>query len=55
MNPYDPCSWNQLWSMHPGGANFAFADGSVQFLSYSLANPVVLALSTISGNESVVY
>jgi len=24
----------EFWSMHPGGAWFAFADGSVKFISY---------------------
>ena len=35
-----------------GGANFAFADGSVRFLSYS-ADAVMPALSTRAGGEAV--
>ena len=42
-----------FWSLHPGGANFAFADGSVRFLSYS-ADSVMPALSTRAGGETVV-
>lgn len=34
------------------GANFAFADGSVRFLSYS-ANPIMPALATREGGEVV--
>jgi prepilin-type processing-associated H-X9-DG protein len=41
-----------FWSLHPGGANFAFADGSVRFLAYS-ANPIMPALATREGGEVV--
>lgn len=41
----------QYWSLHGGGgANFAFADGSVHFLSYS-AVEILPALATRSGGE----
>jgi prepilin-type processing-associated H-X9-DG protein/prepilin-type N-terminal cleavage/methylation domain-containing protein len=46
------CSMFQYWSLHGGGGNFAFADGSVRFLSYS-ADPILAALATRAGGESV--
>jgi prepilin-type N-terminal cleavage/methylation domain-containing protein/prepilin-type processing-associated H-X9-DG protein len=49
-----------FWSWHPGGANWAFADGSVRFLTYSIASKQVLAsqnvleqLATRNGGEVV--
>jgi prepilin-type N-terminal cleavage/methylation domain-containing protein/prepilin-type processing-associated H-X9-DG protein len=48
----DQCDAFHFWSLHPGGANFAFADGSVRFLSYS-AESVLPALATRSGGEAV--
>ncbi len=48
----NPCSAYHFWSLHPGGANFLFADGSVRFLSYS-ADRVLPALSTRAGGEVV--
>src|SRR5262249_7401960 len=45
---------NAFGSQHPGGANFAFADGSVRFLS-STTNLVTLQLlSTRAGDDPVV-
>ncbi len=46
------CDVMHFWSLHSGGANFAFADGSVRFLAYS-ADSIMPALSTRSGGESV--
>jgi prepilin-type processing-associated H-X9-DG protein/prepilin-type N-terminal cleavage/methylation domain-containing protein len=47
------CDVVHFWSLHPGGANFAFVDGSVRFLSYS-ANAILPALATRAGGETVV-
>jgi prepilin-type processing-associated H-X9-DG protein len=46
------CDSHHLWSLHPGGANFAFADGRVRFLSYSAAD-ILPALATRAGGEVV--
>ena len=40
-------------SLHPGGANFLFADGSVRFLAYS-ADAILPALGTRAGGESAI-
>ncbi len=47
------CSMNQLWSCHAGGAFFGFADGSVRFIDYTAANPLVVDLSTFAGAEVI--
>jgi prepilin-type N-terminal cleavage/methylation domain-containing protein/prepilin-type processing-associated H-X9-DG protein len=38
-------------SQHPGGANFAFADGTVRYLKDSVAKAVYRGLSTRAGGE----
>ena len=48
----NPCDQTHFWSLHPGGANFLFADGSVHFLYYS-ADRVLPALATRAGGEVV--
>ena len=46
------CDSFHFWSPHPGGANFAFADGSVRFLRYS-ADTILPAMATRAGGEVV--
>jgi prepilin-type processing-associated H-X9-DG protein len=46
------CDIFHFWSLHIGGANFLYADGSVRFLSYSAA-PLMPALATRNGGESI--
>lgn len=46
------CDVSHFWSLHPGGAAFAFADGSVRFLAYSRSS-VLPALATRAGGEVV--
>ena len=41
------------WSMHPGGANMLFADGSVHFLKNSINQVTWQALATRAGNEII--
>ena len=40
-------------SHHPGGCQFAFADGSVQFLSESISQPVLRSLTTRKSISSI--
>jgi prepilin-type processing-associated H-X9-DG protein len=46
------CDAFHFWSLHSGGANFLFADGSVRFPPYS-ADAVLPALATRAGGEVV--
>lgn len=51
-NLTDGCHLGHFWSLHSGGANFAFADGSVRFLSYEVGS-LLPALATRAGGEVV--
>jgi prepilin-type N-terminal cleavage/methylation domain-containing protein/prepilin-type processing-associated H-X9-DG protein len=46
------CDSFHFWSLHTGGAHFAFADGHVRFLTYSAA-PIIPLLATRAGGETV--
>ena len=46
------CSSMHFWSLHPGGGNWTFGDGTVRFLSYSAA-AATIPLATRSGGEVV--
>jgi prepilin-type N-terminal cleavage/methylation domain-containing protein/prepilin-type processing-associated H-X9-DG protein len=48
----EPCDMFHFWSLHSGGSNFLFADGSVRFLTYDAA-PLLPALATRAGGEPV--
>lgn len=48
----DPRGMFHFWSLHPGGAHFALADGSVRLLSHS-ANAIMPALASRAGDEPV--
>ena len=53
--PYPPSNWENgesFRSRHPGGVQFACADGSVRFISDGIALPVYRALATIRGGEA---
>jgi prepilin-type N-terminal cleavage/methylation domain-containing protein/prepilin-type processing-associated H-X9-DG protein len=46
------CDQIHYWSMHPGGANFALADGSVRFITYE-SDALLPALASRAGGEVV--
>ena len=48
----DECDQTHFWSLHPGGANFLFADGSVHFLANE-ADPILPDLATRAGGETI--
>ena len=50
---YDALRVCSFGSQHPGGANFAMADGSVRFLKDTTAMPTLRALGTRAGGEVV--
>lgn len=51
-NINNACDQFHFWSLHPGGSNFLFGDGSVKFVSYDAA-AIVPKLATRSGGETV--
>jgi prepilin-type N-terminal cleavage/methylation domain-containing protein/prepilin-type processing-associated H-X9-DG protein len=62
---FSSCEYNPTWSgtdggpyhnassNHPGGANFAFGDGSVKFIKSTIAMPTYWNLGTRAGGEVV--
>lgn len=42
-----------VYSHHPGGAHFLFADGHVQFLAETVQQPILDGLTTRAGNEVI--
>ena len=53
VNPGDWYSTHSFRSSHPGGLQFAMADGSVHFVSNEISQIVYRALSTARGQERV--
>ena len=47
------CDAHHYWSLHPGGGNWLFADGSVRFLSYNIGTALQAALATKAGGEVI--
>ncbi len=53
-DPPTPLDWPNVMSFrsyHPGGAHFAMADGSVQFVAETVEHATYRALSTKAGGE----
>ena len=48
----NPCDRFHLWSLHSGGGNFLFADGSAKFLPHSVGGTLD-ALATRAGGEAL--
>jgi prepilin-type processing-associated H-X9-DG protein len=56
--PGNPCGntddrIREFASLHPGGANFLMADGSIHFVAQTIDFRVYQALSTIQGAEVI--
>ena len=45
--------WYSFRSMHPGGANFAFGDGSIRFLKTSIAAGTFRLLANRADGEII--
>ncbi len=50
----NPCDRYHIWSLHSGGANFLFCDGSVRFLTYQ-SDATIKAAGTVDGGETVTF
>ena len=46
--------FTQFGSQHPGGVNFALCDGSVRFVSETIAMDVYLSAASRDGQETLV-
>ncbi len=51
IRPSNLCNFDNFWSYHAGGCNFAFADGSIRFIKYS-AHSMMPALATRAGGDT---
>ncbi len=50
---YKAAGSDDFWSLHPGGCNFLFADGSVRFIKESVNPQTFSFLSTRAGGEVI--
>ncbi|MGH7192095.1 MAG: H-X9-DG-CTERM domain-containing protein, partial [Candidatus Saccharimonadales bacterium] len=53
---FAPIDWSNTWgfrSRHPGGLNFAIADGSVRWIGEGVDLKVYRALATVHGREAI--
>jgi prepilin-type N-terminal cleavage/methylation domain-containing protein/prepilin-type processing-associated H-X9-DG protein len=51
--PGNYCDAHHFWSLHTGGGNWLFCDGSVRFLSYNIGTGIQAALATKAGGEPI--
>jgi prepilin-type processing-associated H-X9-DG protein len=49
-DPIDEHRWH-FWGLHPSGANFQFADGSVRNIPYGIGQDLLNRLATYKGGE----
>ncbi len=49
----EQCDTLHFWSYHPGGANFALADGSVRLIPFTIDQSVAEELATRAGGETL--